>query len=85
MSGSLLDDPIPEAGSGSYTRWSAAPSPSPGATPRPGSVEDILQWSRQRSIIATAETKAAVAADRIVRICSQEGPPTAPPSPVTPP
>jgi hypothetical protein len=76
---SLLDDPVPEAGEGSNLKWSPSPSPSPGATPKPGSVEDVLQWTRQRSIIANAESHAAAAADHVVTICDQERPPTAPP------
>jgi len=69
---SLLDDPVPEPGQDSIVHNDPSPSPSPGATPKAGSVEDILQWTRQRSIIGTAESKAAVAADRVVRICNQE-------------
>lgn len=71
-----LDDPVPDPGSDTMMQPGPTPSPSPGATPtiRPGSVEDIMQWSRQRSIIGTAESKAADAADQIVRICNQESP-----------
>jgi hypothetical protein len=70
-----LDDPVPEPGTDTLMQPAPSPSPSPGATPAPpaaGSVEDIMQWTRQRSIIGTAESKAAVAADRVVRICNQE-------------
>jgi hypothetical protein len=71
-----LDDPVPEPGTDTMMQPAPTPSPSPGATPtiRPGSVEDVMQWSRQRSIIGTAESKAADAADQIVRICNQESP-----------
>lgn len=82
---SLLDDPVPEAGDDSIKHLSPSPSPSPGVSPTPkaGSVEDIMQWNRQRWIIGNAESKAAVAADRVVRICNQErdGMPSTPPTP----
>lgn len=70
-----LDDPVPEPGTDSMMAPEPSPSPSPGvapAPPKPGSVEDIMQWTRQRSIIGTAESHAADAAGRIVRICNQE-------------
>ena len=79
-----LDDPVPEPGTNTLMQSAPSPSPSPGATPAPpaaGSVEDIMQWTRQRSIIGTAESKAAVAADRVVRICNQENEAPASPSP----
>lgn len=78
---SLLDDPVPEPGT--QTMMQPAPSPSPGVspTPRPGSVEDVMQWTRQRWIISTAESSAAVAASKVVRICSQESVVSPPPSP----
>jgi len=69
---SLLDDPVPEPGEDSMVHNKPSPSPSPGATPKAGSVEDIMQWTRQRWIIGNAESKAAVAADKVVRICNQE-------------
>jgi hypothetical protein len=80
---SLLDDPVPEPGADSMQHLSPSPSPSPGVspTPKPGSVEDIMQWTRQRWIIGNAESKAAAAADRVVRICNQERDATPAPSP----
>jgi hypothetical protein len=82
---SLLDDPVPEPGTDTMMQPAPSPSPRPGATaaptaePSPGSVEDILQWTRQRSIMGTAESRAAVAAGHVVRICNQERMPTPPP------
>lgn len=78
-----LDDPVPEPGSNTMMQSNPSPSPSPGAAPVPGSLQDILQWNRQRSIIGTAETHAAVAADRVVRICNDEHRPTPPPGATT--
>lgn len=86
----LLDDPVPDPGTDTMMQPAPSPSPVPGATagptaaPSPGSVEDILQWTRQRSIMGTAESRAAVAADRLVRICNQERAPTPPPGFQTP-
>jgi hypothetical protein len=84
---SLLDDPVPEPGKDSMMESSPSPSPSPGATTAPGTVEDVLQWSRQRGIIGTNESRAATAASRVVRICDDEHLPTAPPNavPIAPP
>ncbi len=83
---SLLDDPVPEPGTDSMQHLSPSPSPNPSATPKPGSVEDIMQWTRQRWIIGNAESKAATAADRVVRICNQERDtsPLASPTPAPP-
>jgi len=72
---SLNDDPVDEPG----TNTMMAPSASP--TPQAGDLEDVLQWSRQRWIIATAESQAAVAADHLVRICDGEVMPSPSPSP----
>ena len=70
---SLLDDPVPEPGSNSMQSGTdPTPTPPSSTAPKPGSMEDVLQWTRQRWIIGTAESKAAVAADRVVRICNQE-------------
>jgi hypothetical protein len=76
----LLDDPVPKPGEESW-KHNASPSPNPSGTPKAGSVEDVMQWTRQRGIIGTAESKAAVAADKVVRICNSERAPTPPPSP----
>lgn len=77
----LLDDPVPEPGTDSMSHPVPSPVPSASATPKPGSVRDVLQWTRQRWIIGNAESKAAVAAERVVRMCHQESPPPATPSP----
>jgi hypothetical protein len=74
------DDPVPAPGEHSMMQPKPTPSPSPGASATPSAVEDVMQWQRQRSIIADAEARAASAADRIVRICNDDRAPTPPPS-----
>jgi len=74
-----LDDPVPEPGTD--TLMQPKPGASPTGSPTPAAVENIMQFSRQRWIIGNAESKAAVAADKIVRICSSQRPPTPPPTP----
>ena len=75
----LNDDPVPQPGTDTLTDSGSNPTPAPSASPRAVDVEYVLQWTRQRSIIGNAESKAAVAADHVVRICNSEQPPTAPP------
>jgi hypothetical protein len=74
------DDPVPAPGTHTLMQPDPTPAPSPGVSPTPSGVEDVMQWQRQRSIIAGAETKAATAADRVVRICGSDREPTPPPS-----
>ena len=76
---SLLDDPVAQPGVDSMVNSSPDPKVSP--TPRAGDLEDILQWGRQRWIIASSESQAAIAADKLVRICDGEIMPSPPPSP----
>lgn len=75
---SLLDDPVDQPGVD--TLGHSTPNPSVSATPRAGDLEDILQWGRQRWIIASSESRAAIAADKLVRICDGEVMPSPPPS-----
>lgn len=76
---SLLDDPVEQPGINSMANSSPNPKVSP--TPRAGDLEDVLQWGRQRWIIASSESQAAIAADKLVRICDGEVMPSPPPSP----
>lgn len=76
---SLLDDPVDQPGVDTMANSSPDPKVSP--TPRAGDLEDILQWGRQRWIIASSESRAAIAADKLVRICDGEVMPSPPPSP----
>lgn len=77
---SLLDDPVDQPGVDTMAHGTPDPKVSP--TPRAGDLEDILQWGRQRWIIASSESNAAIAADKLVRICDGEVMPSPPaPSP----
>ena len=74
---SLNDDPVDQPGTDTLAHSDPKVSP----TPKAGDLEDILQWGRQRWIIASSESRAAVAADKLVRICDGEIMPAPPPSP----
>jgi len=76
---SLLDDPVDQPGVN--TMMNSSPSPKVSPTPRAGDLEDVLQWGRQRWIIASSESQAAIAADKLVRICDGEIMPSPPPHP----
>lgn len=76
---SLNDDPVPPPGEDSIGHHEAVSNATPSASPSPGSVEDVMQWGRQRSVIATSESNAAAAAQKVVRICDDEHAPTPPP------
>ena len=76
---SLLDDPVDQPGIDTMAHGTPDPKVSP--TPRAGDLEDVLQWGRQRWIIASSESNAAIAADKLVRICDGEVMPSPPPSP----
>lgn len=58
-----LDDPVPEPGSTDAAQALA---------PKPATVKEVLQFDRQRWIIAHAESHAASAAQRIVESCVTE-------------
>ena len=81
------DDPVPEPGTNTLMQPPPSPSPLPGASPTPSPspsplpVELVMQWDRQRHIMADAESRAEVAATKLVRICDSAGVPTPPPSP----
>ncbi|HYK54477.1 MAG TPA: hypothetical protein VEV38_13215 [Candidatus Eremiobacteraceae bacterium] len=74
---SLLDDPVPPAGVDSVDH----PDPKVSPTPHAGDLDDVLQWGRQRWVIASSESQAAIAADKLVRICDGEVMASPPPSP----
>ena len=73
---SLLDDPVDQPGVDSVSH----PDPKVSPTPHAGDLEDVLQWGRQRWIIASSESRAAIAADKLVRICDGEVMPSPPPA-----
>ncbi|MDQ2818749.1 MAG: hypothetical protein M3T49_11230, partial [Candidatus Eremiobacteraeota bacterium] len=68
-----LDQPVPEPGS----NFSAEQTQST-ADKNATKVQDVMQFGRQRFIIGAAESKAAVAAQRVVRTCNVETPPVKP-------
>ncbi|HEY7980110.1 MAG TPA: hypothetical protein VID19_01385 [Candidatus Eremiobacteraceae bacterium] len=59
------DNPVPQPGDGPLLTRSAPPK-------NQTTAQDVLQYDRQKSIIGTAETKAASAATRVVTTCVQE-------------
>ncbi|MBC5824009.1 MAG: hypothetical protein GIW99_04155 [Candidatus Eremiobacteraeota bacterium] len=64
-----LDAPVPEAGSDFSAELTQTP-----ANKHLTTVQDVMQFGRQRWIIGAAESKAAVAANLVERTCSAEGP-----------
>ncbi len=68
-----LDQPVPEPGS----NFSAEQTQST-ADKNATKVQDVMQFGRQRFIIGAAESKAAAAAQRVVRTCNVETPPVKP-------
>jgi hypothetical protein len=59
------DAPVPQPGDGPLLDRSAPPK-------NQTTVQDVLQYNRQTSIIASAETRASTAALRVVTTCVQE-------------
>jgi hypothetical protein len=59
------DDPVPQPGDGGLLDRSAPPK-------NQATAQDVMQYGRQKSIIGTAETRAASAATRVVTTCVQE-------------
>jgi hypothetical protein len=80
FSGHPGDDPVPQPGDGGIVTSS-------GPRISQTTVQDVMQFTRQQSIIRTAETRAVTAATRVVKTCMQTsdgGAPTdqVPPVPV---
>ena len=65
------DDPVPQPGDGGIITSS-------GPRPSQTTVQDVMQFSRQQSIIRTAETRAVTAATRVVKTCTQTSDGSAP-------
>jgi len=59
------DDPVPQPGDGGLLDRNAPPK-------NQTTAQDVMQYSRQKSIIGTAETRAASAATKVVTTCVQE-------------
>jgi hypothetical protein len=71
------DDPVPQPGEGPLLTSTTPPK-------NQTTVQDVMQYDRQKRIITTNETKAASAATRVVTTCVQESDST-PAGQVTPP
>jgi hypothetical protein len=71
------DDPVPQPGDGGIITSS-------GPRSSQTTVQDVMQFTRQQSIIRTAETRAVTAATRVVKTCMQTPDGSAPTDQVPP-